>query len=476
MTTTTDIASSAQSATNGDEACFRALAESAPDAIIIETKEGTVYANQCATRLTGYEVDELQTRPLFDLLAPKSRARIQGLSHRHLSAESAPNAYEAEVLTKDGREVPVEVSSSQMSWKGQPATISFLRNISARRDVELELRQNRDMLIHGQSMAKLGSWSLDYATMRMTCSDEFYRIHGLAPDTPGMDAASLIAERVHPDDQEYVRQVTASVQNNPNPRPAEFRIIVDGEIRVLYAMACAIFDADGSTIVGTTGTVQDVTERRALEKELVSVRRGVQQQIGSDLHDTLGQELAGIAFVASALERKVRAETPALSKDAAQLALLTREALQRARRIAHGLVPVVPSADGLGSSLSELCDNYADIYDVSCRCEVLPPGLVYDNEVATHLYHIAGEAVNNAIRHGRATSIQVKLQTEATPTLTVSDNGEWLQHDDDGQEGMGLRVIKYRAVLIRGEFEIHHDSQGTTVAVTFRNPRPEVSG
>jgi len=158
-------------------------------------------------------------------------------------------------MAKEGRRVPIEISASRTTWKGQSATIGFLRDISVRRHAEDALRQSREMLAHGQTMAKLGSWSLDYATMRMTCSEEFYRMHGLGPDTPAVDAPELIAERVHPDDQEYVREVTASVQNDPRPKPVEFRIVVDGEVRILYAMARAIFDAEGN-ITGSTGTAR----------------------------------------------------------------------------------------------------------------------------------------------------------------------------------------------------------------------------
>jgi signal transduction histidine kinase len=112
------------------------------------------------------------------------------------------------------------------------------------------------------------------------------------------------------------------------------------------------------------------------------------------------------------------------------------------------------------------------VYDVDCGCEFKQPVLVHDHLVATHLYRIAQEAINNAIRHGQAKKIRVSLEANQEHlTLTVRDNGRGLPVKPRKKAGMGLPLMNYRARTIGAAMNFRSvRSGGTVVSCRLRRP------
>jgi two-component system CheB/CheR fusion protein len=121
------------------------------------------------------------------------------------------------------------------------------------------------------------------------------------------------------------------------------------------------------------------------------------------------------------------------------------------------------------SALQRYAGEIQDLFGVSCRfhCEV--PVLIHDETKATHLYHIAQEAVNNAIKHGRSQNILMHLYAgQDRGTLIVRDDGIGINPLPPNHGGMGLHIMKYRAGMIGGALELRRDStNGTIVTCVF---------
>jgi two-component system CheB/CheR fusion protein len=96
--------------------------------------------------------------------------------------------------------------------------------------------------------------------------------------------------------------------------------------------------------------------------------------------------------------------------------------------------------------------------------------LIHDNALATHLYRIAQEAVHNAVRHGRAKLIAINLLTlNDRIVLGVKDDGIGFPKKPRTHKGMGLRVMQYRADMVRGSLVVQRDpSGGTSVVCSVR--------
>jgi two-component system sensor kinase FixL len=220
-----------------------------------------------------------------------------------------------------------------------------------------------------------------------------------------------------------------------------------------------------------TGFVRDITERKRLEKEITEISNREQQRIGQDLHDGLCQELAGIQLMCEVLEQKLAAKSNAESNQAGQIAGHIRDAISHTRKLARGLSPVEFEANGLMSALHEFAAHVQKIFRIECRFECPEPVLIRNNVFATHLYRIVQEAVNNAVKHGRAERILISLKPAGDRiALTVTDDGLGFSDETKKSGGMGLHIMKYRASVLDAALEVRSgvDGAGTTVSCVFR--------
>ena len=212
-------------------------------------------------------------------------------------------------------------------------------------------------------------------------------------------------------------------------------------------------------------------ERRKLEEELLSISSNEQRRIGQDLHDGLCQHLAGVEFKTAALAKQL-AHDPMKGGHAASIVELIRDGARQAWMLARGLSPVTLESHGLMSALRELTANSGKLFQIACRFDCPRPVLVPNNAVATHLYRIAQEAITNAVKHGHARSIVVSLRrARSSVTLAVADNGSGLPRDVRTVQGMGLRIMQYRAETIGASLSFERaNRRGTIVLCKFKAP------
>ena len=206
-------------------------------------------------------------------------------------------------------------------------------------------------------------------------------------------------------------------------------------------------------------------ERRGLEEELLNISSREQRHIGQDLHDGLCQQLTGIEFRNSVLVQQLQG-VPDAQTEAAKIGESIRDVTRQARSLARGLSPVQIETNGLMAALTNLTAHTAKLFCVTCSFECPQPVLVDNPTVATHLYRIAQEAVGNAIKHAQAKSISVSMkQADGQLTLTIKDNGRGFDRPTTATEGMGLRIMEYRADMIGARLRVDSAlGKGTTVA------------
>jgi signal transduction histidine kinase len=210
---------------------------------------------------------------------------------------------------------------------------------------------------------------------------------------------------------------------------------------------------------------RDITQRKRLEREVLEISDQEQRRLGQDLHDGLCQHLAGIELLSQVLEQKLVGKSKQDAARAGEIAGHVREAIGQTRSLARGLSPVTLESEGLTSALRELASNTEKMFGIACAVvspgpvEFLPPA------VATHLYRIAQEAVSNAIKHGKAPEVQIRIESAGDRViLSVSDNGSGIASPQPRARGMGLRIMDYRAGMIGGSLSIAKNPQsGTTV-------------
>jgi signal transduction histidine kinase/CheY-like chemotaxis protein len=238
------------------------------------------------------------------------------------------------------------------------------------------------------------------------------------------------------------------------------------EGRELHVEFFVTGDADG----GATFFGRDVTERRWLEQQLLTISDAEQQRIGADLHDGLGQQLTGMACLTAALRDRLKKSAPDEVEHADLIARLASESVSQTRALARGLCPVQLEQGSLAGALEDLTYQSQVLHSIRCRfrAEGTPPHC--DHLTAIHLYRITQEAIHNATRHGGAKQILVTLVSNGFEhRLTIKDDGRGF---DPGKvrvgSGAGLRLMNYRANMIGGTFSAESEPErGTQVSVLF---------
>lgn len=215
------------------------------------------------------------------------------------------------------------------------------------------------------------------------------------------------------------------------------------------------------------------TARTALlesEKQILAVSERERQRIGADLHDNLGQQLTAIELLCQSLREDLRRQ-PELEERMARICHFLQESVAQTRQLARGLTPVSLTGEGLADSLAMLTRRMSND-SVHCEFVCEKPVDLGDNNVATHLYRIAQEAVNNARRHGNATTIIVSLsQSDRTVTLKIEDNGSGLTRSKSSGAGIGLEIMRHRANVIGGALQVRSAAgKGVVLTCTLQVP------
>ena len=210
--------------------------------------------------------------------------------------------------------------------------------------------------------------------------------------------------------------------------------------------------------------VQDVSERRQLESEIIEIANRERRRLGADLHDGLGQELTGISLMMRSLAKRAALAAIDAAPELNEIIALVNHAIQSSRKMALGISPVTLEPGGLLPALHTLVAWSRDSYDIDVRLRLsVRSALLIGESAAAHLYLIVQEAINNAVKHGRARSIAVTLRTNRLlVSLSITDDGVGIAETRARGAGMGLKLMQYRCAVIGGVMRIKRLPQGGT--------------
>jgi PAS domain S-box-containing protein len=272
-------------------------------------------------------------------------------------------------------------------------------------------------------------------------------------------------ELIHPDDRGPLETAAkALISGRQRDDAFEHRMRhKDGSSHWFVVKASVELDSRGRP-VSLLGTSTEITQRKHLEMSIQEAVSEENARISLNLHDGLGQELAGISFLISSLENRLRSNQSALASDAANIRKALSDAIGHTREIARGLYPVPVGPVGIVSALRKLAEGTSRVFKVNCQLIDYPdnPPDLRPSQ-ANQIYFIAQEAINNAVRHGLAKQISMSCQAlEHEFRLSISDQGRGMSPDNSSPEGMGLRIMVYRARNLGGDLTVQTNPGGGT--------------
>jgi PAS domain S-box-containing protein len=463
-----DAASPANPLLPNPEAKYRALVEQLPAVVFmayLDRRIGEAYVSPRIEEVMGFSQAEWLEDPVrwYHHIHPEDQARWSiEAAEMLLTGRPLKSAYR--IITRDGRVIWFQCEAKVV--RGENGAPWFIHgvgfDITDLKRAEAALQREGDLLSGildtvGALVAVLNPAG-EVVRFNRACELLSGRTFD---DVRGLPFWELFPA---PEDTERCRSRLGSLRPGQGGEAWEGDwVACDGsKRRVVWSATSLPGDESGGSHIITTGI--DITERKRMERALLEISAREQQLIGQDLHDGLGQHLTGIAFMSKVLAQQLADADVAQADQAQKIVRLVNEAINKTRQLARGLLPVFSEADGLMSALKQWAAEVEDLFHISCRFECAEPILIRDIGLATHLYHIAQEAVNNAVKHGKPSRILLALGREnGAGVLTVQDDGIGLTDPPVRSTGLGLRIMSYRANMVGGTLEVGPGGRGGTV-------------
>jgi|GEM_PF-5303244 len=289
------------------ERIYRLLAENVSDVIWKADMEMRInYISPSVCRLRGYTPEEASLQHLHEVYTPDSLQTLLGSRRKGMADlmtgdqdSEIPHYLELAMYHRDGHIIWTETVISPI-WgeDGRPiGLVGSIRDISARKQVELAHQEIEVRLKEAQQIAQIGNWEMNRKNGIITCSDEVYRILEVSPDAISGTIDSFITF-IHPDERDEFRCRFLHLNQNSEFSEAVYRIVLDeGRVKYLHIRGRSVSKGRDEHLI--VGTFQDITERMRIEDERKQLIKQIQRNMAElmILNDGIRNPLAIIEAV-----------------------------------------------------------------------------------------------------------------------------------------------------------------------------------
>lgn len=470
MALLTDISArrEAETAMRESEKRYRLLADYCDDIVgLHDTKGNCLYLSPSYYRKTGWTPDDLHRKNWRSRIHPEDLPGVERAHKANLAGK--PTRIEHRIICKNGSWLWFETSckpipgSNSRVWR----LLVWSHDITERKLAEAcyrrELHFNETLINHTGVIIVLldREGRMNYvneATIKILGYSRKELLHRTPWDVGIMDSDEKIRAR------ERLQVLLKGGANSPRETILKAK---NGEDHV-FSLSSTSTQAPDGTVDRIIVTGTDLTERNRMQWEILKISEQEQARIGHNLHDGVGQTMTGVATLVEALECKLKGRQRA---SAERIRQLIQQAVQEVRQMSHSMSPAAVKNRGLGGVLQLLAETIRINHRTACVCEVDPGIHLRDQEMEVHVYRIAQEAANNAVRHGKPAKITISLRHigDKECVLQIEDNGSGISKTKAKiSQGIGLQVMDYRANLIGGTLKIaSRPRHGVSVTCRF---------
>ncbi len=340
------------------------------------------------------------------------------------------------------------------------------REFQVRAQAELALRQSEEMFSKAFSLSPIGIMILSYSQGKIvSVNDSFVKATGYE-STMLLNRSLIHLKKVAFVNDLIKLQREFALNKNIRERAMTFHTRNREKRQAL--VSADLIDLWGETYVLVV--MEDITERQQLQERILDIGETERRKIGHDIHDDLCPHLIGTEVMAKILEKKLESENSETVQLAGKIRTLIKEAIRKSRGLARGLCPVFLVDRGLEAAIEELAANTEELYGLACSFEGRGHLSFEDSTDIIHIFMIIQEAVSNSVRHAEACSINIRQEMVGDRVrITVEDDGIGM-HPQHDVNGMGLKIMGYRAERIGGELTVQPGPKGgTQVIVTLHD-------
>ncbi len=449
----------AQRAVREREQLFGAIADALPVCIAyVDALEIYRFVNQTFAGWQDRSREEIIGSPVREVLTSDAYARVKPRIDQALAGQ--PQRFESAAVYPDGqrREVEIQYLPYVDESRRQSGYFALTTDLTERRQAERE-RRELDACFRAVTLAAFEGIAVLEDGRFVNVNDSYaQRLRFRPEELIGKSYEGLLSK----DSLQRVRRVLDSRFQGVYEVVARSR-----SGKTFPAEICGVnVDVGGRNL--RVSAARDISARVAREQAVAEAADHEQTRIGQDLHDSLGQGLAGLSLGLERLRRDLKDKQSPLAEQASQLGQALKRAIQVVRTISRGLAPMLGEGGDLEVVLARLVEDTEDLHGIECVSQLDGARQVQDANDATQVYRIAQEALANAVRHGRAT--QVRVQADCSGGLfhlTIDDDGSGLPAGPS-RPGLGMRSMTSRARILGGNLTFDSGEQGgTRVSLTF---------
>lgn len=436
-----------------------AIVEHSNDAIFSRTLGGVITTwNAAAERIFGYTADEIVGRSSRVLLPRGQRDEFRRLLVRLRRGEIIEH-FATVRRRKDGRRIQVSLTLSPVrdEWQRLTGFSTIARDFTGeRRTIDRLARQEHEL----QDLFEEASVGIVLTARDGRILRSNRAFCDLLERAPKQVMGHALGE-FHPD-AAMVEGMLGRLAARQTLHNVSTEVLTqNGDLRHVLVDANALWEK--GRFVHSRWFVRDISRRKQLERELLESSERERRAFAQELHDGLGQQLGGVAYLSNVLRETLAERAAPEAGDAERIFNLVRQAIEHTRGISRGLSPIRPEPDGLVVALRELARQTRELFRVRCRFSCGRLVQIEDSVLAGHFYRIAQEAVNNALKHAKPRSIRVYLKcARGNATLVVADDGKGIGAISPTRQGLGLHIMQYRAGLVHGTVTVQPRRGGGT--------------